>query len=295
MVRAELHDDLVVERAGQLPAVAGARVGLERDREVVIDLHVDRRRRVHLPAASPTAAAVAAAAVAPAADGDRRDEQQPEAPPDHPTRRTAAPCRRGTHRASLPERHRLAGRTPPTVRWGWHHRTPRVITLAPARSTRSTERVGNESISVLVADDSVIIREGVRAMLAREADLEVVGVGRGLRRARRRRRGRTTRRSIVSDIRMPPNFQREGIDACKEIRKRHPGTGVVILSQYDDPDYAISLLSEGAAGYAYLLKDRIAEGDQLARAIREVATGGSMLDPAIVERADATRCGAPAG
>ena len=74
----------------------------------------------------------------------------------------------------------------------------------------------------------------------------------------------------------------KGIDACKQIRKRHPGTGIVILSQYDDPEYAISLLSEGAAGYAYLLKDRIAEGDQLARAIREVATGGSMLDPAIV-------------
>jgi class 3 adenylate cyclase len=81
---------------------------------------------------------------------------------------------------------------------------------------------------------------------------------------------------------MPPSFQQEGIDACKAIRKRHPGTGVVILSQYDDPDYAITLLSEGAAGYAYLLKDRVAEGDQLARAIREVATGGSMLDPAIV-------------
>jgi class 3 adenylate cyclase len=87
---------------------------------------------------------------------------------------------------------------------------------------------------------------------------------------------------VVSDIRMPPNFNREGIDACKLIRKRHPGTGVVILSQYDDPDYAITLLSEGAAGYAYLLKDRIAEGDQLARAIREVATGGSMIDPVIV-------------
>jgi adenylate cyclase len=86
----------------------------------------------------------------------------------------------------------------------------------------------------------------------------------------------------VSDIRMPPAFQREGIDGCKEIRKQHPGTGVVILSQYDDPDYAIALLSEGAVGYAYLLKDHIAEGDQLARAIREVATGGSMLDPAIV-------------
>src|SRR5205823_8221236 len=78
-------------------------------------------------------------------------------------------------------------------------------------------------------------------------------------------------------------FQREGIDAAKEVRKRHPGTGVVVLSQYDDPEYAISLLAEGAAGCAYLLKDRVAEGDQLARAVREVATGGSMLDPKIVE------------
>jgi DNA-binding CsgD family transcriptional regulator len=64
--------------------------------------------------------------------------------------------------------------------------------------------------------------------------------------------------------------------------KRHPGTGVVVLSQYDDPEYAISLLAEGSAGYAYLLKDRLAEGDQLARAVRQVATGGSMLDPSIV-------------
>ena len=82
---------------------------------------------------------------------------------------------------------------------------------------------------------------------------------------------------------MPPTFQREGIDACKEMRKRHPGTGVVILSQFDDPDYAIALLRDGAAGYAYLLKDRIAEGDQLAAAIRAVATGGSVLDPTIVD------------
>ena len=88
---------------------------------------------------------------------------------------------------------------------------------------------------------------------------------------------------LVTDIRMPPSFQREGIDAAKELRKRHPGTGVVVLSQYDDPDYAIALLGDGAAGYAYLLKDRVAEGDQLARAVREVATGGSVLDPKIVE------------
>ncbi len=67
------------------------------------------------------------------------------------------------------------------------------------------------------------------------------------------------------------------------MRKRHPGTGVVILSQYDEPEYAISLLGEGAAGYAYLLKDRVGDGNRLARAIREVATGGSMLDPEIVQ------------
>jgi class 3 adenylate cyclase len=88
---------------------------------------------------------------------------------------------------------------------------------------------------------------------------------------------------LVTDIRMPPTFQREGIDAAKELRKRHPGTGVVVLSQYDDPEYAVSLLSEGAAGYAYLLKDGVAEGDQLAAAVRQVASGGSMLDPKIVD------------
>jgi class 3 adenylate cyclase/ActR/RegA family two-component response regulator len=141
--------------------------------------------------------------------------------------------------------------------------------------------VSDETITVFLADDSVLIREGVRAMLRREHDLEVVGVAEdydGLVSGAEE----AAPQVIVSDIRMPPHFQTEGIDGCKEIRKRHPGTGVVILSQYDDPDYAISLLSEGAAGYAYLLKDRVAEGDQLARAIREVATGGSMLDPVIV-------------
>jgi class 3 adenylate cyclase/ActR/RegA family two-component response regulator len=141
--------------------------------------------------------------------------------------------------------------------------------------------VSESRITVFLADDSVLIREGVRAMIARERDLEVVGVAEdydGLVSGA----AELNPNVVVSDIRMPPAFQREGIDGCKEIRKQHPGTGVVILSQYDDPDYAIALLSEGAVGYAYLLKDHIAEGDQLARAIREVATGGSMLDPAIV-------------
>ena len=137
-------------------------------------------------------------------------------------------------------------------------------------------------ISVFLADDNVIVREGVRALLSLEPDFEVVGVAEdydtllaGAEEA--------APQVLVSDIRMPPSFQREGIDAAKVLRKRHPGTGVVILSQYDDPEYAIALLGEGAAGYAYLLKDHVADGDQLARAIREVATGGSMLDPSIVQ------------
>lgn len=139
-----------------------------------------------------------------------------------------------------------------------------------------------ENISVFLADDNVIIREGVRAMLAREHDIEVVGVAEdydGLVEGAEA----AAPQVVVSDIRMPPAFQSEGIDACKAIRKRHPGTGIVILSQFDDPDYAIALLNEGAAGYAYLLKDHIAEGDQLAHAIRAVATGGSSLDPSIVD------------
>lgn len=94
--------------------------------------------------------------------------------------------------------------------------------------------------------------------------------------------GRLAPQVVVTDIRMPPSFQREGIAAAHEIRKRHPGTGVVVLSQFDDPEYAIALLEEGSAGYAYLLKDRVAEGDQLAKAVRAVAGGGSVLDPAIV-------------
>ncbi len=88
---------------------------------------------------------------------------------------------------------------------------------------------------------------------------------------------------LVTDIRMPPTFQREGIEAAREVRQRCPGTGVVILSQYDDPEYAISLVAEGSAGYGYLLKDHIAEGNQLVDAVRAVATGGTALDPSIVD------------
>jgi class 3 adenylate cyclase/FixJ family two-component response regulator len=139
-----------------------------------------------------------------------------------------------------------------------------------------------DRITVFLADDNLIVREGVRALLALETDIEVVGTAAdydGLVEGAEA----AAPQVIVTDIRMPPNFQREGIDAAKEVRKRHPGTGIVVLSQYDEPEYAVALLSEGAAGYAYLLKDNVAEEDRLARAVREVAGGGSMLDPTIVE------------
>jgi class 3 adenylate cyclase/DNA-binding NarL/FixJ family response regulator len=138
------------------------------------------------------------------------------------------------------------------------------------------------AITVVLADDNLIVRTGVRALLAREPDIDVVGEAADhpelLDLA-----GRLVPQVVVTDIRMPPTFQREGIDAAKEIRQRTPGTGIVILSQYDDPEYAVSLLADGAAGYSYLLKDRLAEGDQLVDAIRSVATGGTLLDPVIVD------------
>ena len=136
-------------------------------------------------------------------------------------------------------------------------------------------------ITVFLADDNLIVREGVRALLSLEPGIEVVGTAADYDELLAAAEAAAPQ-VLVTDIRMPPTFQREGIEAAKELRKRHPGTGVVVLSQYDDPDYAVSLLSEGSAGCAYLLKDDVAQGDQLVRAVRAVATGGSMLDPKIV-------------
>jgi class 3 adenylate cyclase/DNA-binding NarL/FixJ family response regulator len=137
-------------------------------------------------------------------------------------------------------------------------------------------------IDVFLADDNLIVREGVRALIERHPDLRVVGVAADYEEVVTGASAAAPQ-VLVTDVRMPPSFLREGIDAAKEVRKRHPGTGVVVLSQYDDPEYAIALLAEGSAGYGYLLKDRIAEGNQLVDAIRAVATGGTALDPAIVE------------
>ncbi len=142
--------------------------------------------------------------------------------------------------------------------------------------------VSDSRISVYLADDNLIVREGVRALLSMSPDLDIVGVA-GDYDQLVEGAEEMEPQVVVTDIRMPPSFTDEGIRAAREVRKRYPGTGIVILSQFEEPEYAVALLQDGAAGFAYLLKDRVAEGDQLVRAIREVTTGGSMLDPRIVE------------
>jgi DNA-binding NarL/FixJ family response regulator len=88
---------------------------------------------------------------------------------------------------------------------------------------------------------------------------------------------------VVTDIRMPPTGTDEGIQVAQSIRTSHPGIGVVVLSQYSTPSYAVALLEGGSAGRAYLLKDRVARADELVAAIRAVAAGGSVIDPKVVE------------
>lgn len=136
------------------------------------------------------------------------------------------------------------------------------------------------SIRVVLADDNVLVREGVRALLDASDGIEVVGVAEDAPSLL----SAATEHSpdvVVTDIKMPPSFQLEGIDCAHAIRTTHPGTGVVVLSAHDDEEYALALLGGGDSGLAYLLKDRVAQGDELERAIKEVARGGSMVDPKI--------------
>src|SRR6266550_3259918 len=139
------------------------------------------------------------------------------------------------------------------------------------------------TIRVVLGEDNVLVREGVRALLDSYEDIEVVGVAQDaptlLAAA-----SEHVPDVVVTDIKMPPSFQLEGIDCAHAIRRDHPDTGVVVLSAHDDEEYALALLGSGHSGLAYLLKDRIAQGDELVRAIREVHAGGSAVDPAIAER-----------
>jgi DNA-binding NarL/FixJ family response regulator len=138
-----------------------------------------------------------------------------------------------------------------------------------------------EALRVAIADDHYLVREGVERALQTTAGIEVVAaVGRAeeLEDAV----ARLSPDVVITDIRMPPGHRTEGIEAAHRIRARHPATGVVVLSQYAEAAYALDLLRDGAAGLAYLLKERIGEPDQLIHAVREVARGGSVIDPDVV-------------
>jgi DNA-binding NarL/FixJ family response regulator len=138
------------------------------------------------------------------------------------------------------------------------------------------------AIRIVLADDNYLVREGVRRLLETQTDLEVVATSDDLDSLLE---AVETERPdvVVTDIRMPPGGADEGIQAAKRLRETQPEIGVVVLSQFSDPEYAVALLEHGSAGRAYLLKERVNDLDQLVGAIRSVAAGGSAIDSKMVD------------
>jgi DNA-binding NarL/FixJ family response regulator len=135
---------------------------------------------------------------------------------------------------------------------------------------------------VVIAEDNYLVREGTRRVLEETNEVQViaaVGTAAELIDAV----SRLHPDAVITDIRMPPGHQMEGITAAHEIRATHPNVGVVVLSQHAAGAYAFELLKNGTSGLAYLLKDRVADPDELVRALREVVAGRSVIDPKVVE------------
>ncbi len=135
---------------------------------------------------------------------------------------------------------------------------------------------------VVIADDAVLLRAGV-ARLLEDAGMEVVGQAGDAEDLLRKVNAHKPDVAIV-DVRMPPTQTDEGLRAAAAIRERHPGVGVLVLSQYVEETYALELFDDGAAGLGYLLKDRVADVDRFVDAVRRVGEGGSALDPEVVGR-----------
>jgi DNA-binding NarL/FixJ family response regulator len=138
------------------------------------------------------------------------------------------------------------------------------------------------SLRVAVADDSLLVREGLEQLLSSQPDIELVGSCGDLQ-SLLELVYRERPDVVLTDIRMPPSKQDEGIQVAARLRTTDPRVGVVVLSQYSDPTYALALLESGSDGRAYLLKERVNEGGQLVSAIKTVADGGSVVDPKVVE------------
>jgi DNA-binding NarL/FixJ family response regulator len=138
------------------------------------------------------------------------------------------------------------------------------------------------ALRIVFAEDDYLVREGTAALLAEVGDVEIaatVGDLDALLAAVDEHRPD----AVLTDIRMPPTKTTEGIDAARRIRTDHPDTGVVVLSQFAEDEYAYELLKDGAEGLGYLLKERVADIEEIVRALRDVAGGGSVLDPKVVE------------
>ena len=143
---------------------------------------------------------------------------------------------------------------------------------------------------MIFADDNYLVREGVSSLLAEAEGIDVVATATDLG-SLIASVAEHSPDVVLTDIRMPPTGTNEGIRAAKRIRAERPGVGVVVLSQYVEEDYVFELLTGGVAGMGYLLKERVTELDELVRALREVARGGSVLDPLVVEALLARRAG----
>jgi DNA-binding NarL/FixJ family response regulator len=143
-------------------------------------------------------------------------------------------------------------------------------------------------IRLVLAEDHYLVREGVRSLLEAEPGLEVTAVCGDLD-SLLEAVDRQNPDVVVTDIRMPPGHSDEGIQAARRLRETNPDMGVVVLSQYANPSYALALLDTGSAGRAYVLKERVHDLDQLVAAIRAVAQGGSLIDPKVVDGLVAAR------
>ncbi len=135
---------------------------------------------------------------------------------------------------------------------------------------------------VVLADDSILLREGI-ARLLEDGGFDVVGQAGNADELMLKVRSYKPDVAIV-DIRMPPTHTDEGLQAAREIREKHPETGVLVLSQYVEAGYALDLLADSAEGVGYLLKDRVADVKEFAAAVRRVGEGGSALDPTVVSQ-----------
>jgi len=143
-------------------------------------------------------------------------------------------------------------------------------------------------IRVIVAEDSYLVREGLRQLLAGATDVELVAECGDLDSLRHEIDAHAPD-VVLTDIRMPPTQTDEGIRLAAELRSAHPDMGVVVLSQYADPTYVLPLLDTGSDGRAYLLKERVHDRRQLVEAIAAVAAGDSVIDPKVVELLVAAR------